>query len=195
MNCPVCRRSQQLALMVGILTTCDFELPWRTITILPEYGRSELSKQPLGDLRKVAKRVIDTLLEYAPGITGMFVLEPCVEIDLDGVKNCHWHIHGTFHGVKKSEYKCIKQAFSSSDGNGRAAQSKPVTDMAGHIAYISKPEYFGRKEYICSNGEASVDKYPIRTWKEALIATSLGNKRIGARVFFINMGELESMLG
>jgi hypothetical protein len=195
MHCHVCRRTQQLALMVAVLTMCDLDLPWRTVTILPEYGRCELGKQPLGDLRKVAKRVIDTLLEHAPGITGMFVLEPCVEIDLDGVKNCHWHIHGTFHGVNKSEYKCIKQAFASSCGNGRAVQSKQVTDMAGHIAYILKPEYFCRNEYVCSNGEANEDKYPVRTRKEALIATALGAKRIGARVFFINMGEVESMLG
>lgn len=195
MHCHVCRRTQQLALMVAVLTMCDLELPWRTVTILPEYGRCELSKQPLGDLRKVAKRVIDTLLEHAPGITGMFVLEPCVEIDLGGVMNCHWHIHGTFHGVKKSEYKCIKQAFASSEGNGRAVHSKPVTDMAGHIAYILKPEYFRRKKYVCSKGEANVDKYPVRTRREALIASALGTKRIGARVFFINMGEVESMLG
>ena len=195
MNCPVCRRTQQLALMVAVLTMCDLELPWRTVTILPEYGRCELSKQPLGDLRKVAKRVIDTLLEHAPGITGVFVVEPCVQTDLEGVKNSHWHFHGAFCGVTKAEYKCIRQAFASSDGNGRAVQSKPVTDMAGHIAYILKSEYFGRKHYLCGNDGHGIDKYPTRTRQEAQIATALGSKRIGGRVFFINMGEVESMLG
>lgn len=194
-HCAVCRRSQQLALVLLFLRVCDLGLAWRTITIIPEYGRSELRKQPLGDLRKIVRRVTNTLQEHAPGITGMFVLEPCVEIELDGVENCHWHIHGAFHGIKKSEYKCIKQAFVSSDGAARAVQSKPVTDMAGHIAYILKPEYFGRKKFVRSNGKSSVQKYPIRTAQEALIATALGTKRIGARVFFINMGEVESMLG
>ena len=194
MHCSVCRRTQQLALMVAFLSVYDPELDWLTITIIPKYGRSELSKQPLGDLRKVAKRVIDTLVEHASGITGVFVVEPSVNTNLNGVENCQWHFHGTFHGVKKSEYRRIKQAFASSDGNGRAVQSKPVTDMAGHIAYISKSEIFGRTDYVRDHGRPGIDKYPIRTAKEALIATGLGSKRIGARVFFINMGELESML-
>jgi hypothetical protein len=194
MNCHVCRRTQQLALMVAFLAAYDAELDWRTISIVPEYGRSELSKQSLGDLRKVAKRVIDTLLHHAPEITGVFVLEPSVNTDLSGVQNCQWHFHGAFCGVKKSEYKCIKQAFASSDRDGRAVRSERVTDMAGHIAYMSKPEIFSRKEYIRSNREFGIHKYPIRTWQEALIATALGTKRISGRVFFINMGEVEGML-
>lgn len=43
----------------------------------------------------------------------MFVVEPSFNIDLNVVENCQWHFHGTFHGVKKSEYRRIKQAFAS----------------------------------------------------------------------------------
>lgn len=61
-NCHACRRSNQLELIAAFLTVGDLTKIWRTITIVPYYGQSELSKQPLGDLRKVIKRIIDTLL-------------------------------------------------------------------------------------------------------------------------------------
>ncbi|MEP4529537.1 MAG: hypothetical protein ABJ050_19655 [Paracoccaceae bacterium] len=194
MHCHVCRRTQQLALMLAFLTVCDLELAWRTITIIPGYGRSELGKQPLGDLRKVVKRVIGTLLEHAPGITGMFVVEPSVNTDRHGVRNCQWHVHGIFRGVKQAEYQNIKQDFAWSDGDGRDVQSQKVTDVAGHIAYMAKPVCFSRNKYVRNNGEPSIHKYPIRTAQEALIATALGKKRISGRVFFINMGEVENIV-
>lgn len=193
-NCPACRRSQQLASIAAFLTACDIEQCWRTITIIPAYGRSELNKQPLGDLRKVTKRVIETLQEHAPRISGMFAMEASVNTDLRGVQNCQWHVHGIFQNVKEAEYRKIQKAFKCSDGSSRAVHSKKARDVVGYTAYMLKPEIFGRNTYMREDGRQGTGKYPVRTRQEAWIASGLGVRKIRKRVFFLNLKEVETLL-
>ena len=211
-HCNVCRRSQQLALLRGMqeseaqrLKNQKREKVWRSITIVPEYGRCELRSLPEGGIVHFGSQVVKTLQAHAPRIQGVFVIEPSVNIDLQRANSCQWHVHGIFNRVKRVEYEAIQKAFTwespvqSLDLLQRftPVYTRRVTDLYGQLVYMAKPQILSRR--AIGTKIRNTAKGVPSTRQEALIAAALYPEKIGSRMMFLNMksvrGYVEKAMG
>jgi hypothetical protein len=199
-HCNVCRRSQQLRLMCEmqrfetewLKSQCKPKC-WRAITILPENGFCKLQELPEGGIREFGQQVSKTLKTHAPRIQGVFVIEPSVNIDQNGISRCQWHVHGIFNRIKRKEYMAIQKAFAWTDQRetGDLLQwftpvlQQKVTNFCGQVAYMAKAQIrlgreVGGKRRNTAKGIPSCKQ-------EALIAAALFPETIDKRLIFIDM--------
>lgn len=191
--CPVCKRLHQLQLLAGFYLTGSHLKKWRTITIIPEYGQSELGKQPLGGLRKFAKRLKDSLEETAPRMKGIFVIETSIDRKTDGTTSCQWHVHGLMRSLNKSEYAEIKKRFAWKRGSCKAVRQSKAEDAIGWLGYASKSEIFSRNYSQAEEPEA-FSKSVANLTQEACVAEALQTRRVHRRLIVVGMDEFKAVL-
>jgi hypothetical protein len=194
MSCVRCRVHEQkmfIATALPIVKELGANGSPRAITIVPKKGEVGLGELPGCGFRSFKDQIAKVIKKAAPDAKAILRVECSLERRIDQPDYWQWHVHGLIWGFNKQSYGKLRDAVAwpkkSSEEVGcvRPAQCKPVTDLLGWLAYMSKPELKICEPRIDSNGQQIRTKRTVTIQQEVEFARVLSKFKASQCVFYV----------
>jgi len=159
------------------------------VTVIPEAGRStpdDLANENL------SKFIADFSRHFRNSAPKAYLLG-CVDISLNdhtgigGDVHYQIHMHGILLGLKKGYREQLRGTFKwQSNGCARPVVIQPLSDIAGQLAYMSKPNFVRRVSYYKNGKNTRIETMSLA--EEAELSAWLANYPADKRV--IRIGDI-----
>ncbi|TQM92436.1 hypothetical protein [Roseinatronobacter monicus] len=163
---------------------------WEAIAIIPPGGDALIGKLHEVDLLALKKCCRNQFRKHAPAAVGLMCVDVSYNVkSISGGKN-HWqaHVHGIIRNVRPREWEAMRKDPKATIV-GRGLFVTEAVNPIGQLAYMSKPNFFRRVDFIDRQGHADTRQEAINVLQELELARWLSQHRAHARFFTI--GECE----
>ena len=195
LSCPRCRWREQRVFMLNMLPVVRASggcIAWSTITIIPEFGVTEVGALPKGGLRGFRDQIRAAVRKVNPNARAAMCVDINVERTVGKRERWQWHVHGIIAKLRADELSQLCQRFSwrkKDDDNGqcyRPVMTADIYDLVGHLAYVSKPQFRQREHRPNENGDLKFEKRIITIQQELHFVKVLSSFKVKQRLF--NLG-------
>lgn len=109
-----------------------------------------LNEIDLNDIKRDIRRIFKT---FAPDAVGLFVIDISFNVEACLGGEDHWQIqfHGMVHKVSPEEWARIRRHVRKHGGK-RSLYVEDVYEPVGQLAYMAKPDFSKRVQYIDPKG-------------------------------------------
>lgn len=197
-SCPPCRLRGQRSFVYRTLDIIDQyggSEAWRAITIVPEFGKTELGELPKGDIRGFMNQVRAAIRKIDPDT----VAAMCVDISWErkvGEKE-FWqsHVHGLIWNPSEHVLDQLRDRFSwrnKSEGScQRPVRVERLYDPVGWSGYSAKPQFKLREQRPDENGELRTVTKGLTIDQELAFVRVLSKFKANHRFFDIGLKKLK----
>ena len=192
LSCPWCRRREQLVQMVEMpsrMSEVSEDDILTSITIIPEFGVTEVGELPKGGLRGFKESIRSAVKKVAPEAQGTFFIDVSLEKGLDQETVFQWHVHGVVTKFPVNAQKKLSKRFKRNGSKKcyRPVRTETVHDIFGWIAYSAKSDLFRREQYIDLFGKTRHDPTKMSVQEELDVLRAVSKIKVKQRQFNIGM--------
>jgi hypothetical protein len=158
---------------------------WEFITIVPSYGLAEVGEEPMGGLRKFIEKMARQLRAADPNLSAVCVVDVSLNVDLDGFEYWQWHVHAVTTKLDKQARRRLRELVQ---GNWcrKPVLRKEIYYSKGILEYISKPDFFQRKDDIDEVTRKKNTRHSSMNISDELVLMKvLSQWTVGQRIFEI----------
>ena len=196
LSCPRCRQREQRVFVVNTMRQTkqlgDGDI-WQAVTIIPEFGKTAVGHLPKGGIRGFK----DQCAAHVRHVAKEARLVGCVDISVERKRGeaevWQYHIHAIASGIAPKKVRELRQRFAWPDKDEekrscyRPLQVKKIDDLAGFLAYMSKPQFFMREQFADANGELLFRKSKISREQELKFIKALSHFKAKHRFFRVGL--------